>query len=212
MYCNSNKHGNLKYIINIGEILSMNINDKVLKPISDIIAPNLYILFVGYNPGIRSAETGYHYAGGSNRFWKLLYESGLTPYKLKPEESKKLLLFGFGSTNIVSRPTKSSAEITASEYKEGAFRLKKRITSISPRIVCYVGIGVYREFASAVLSIPKSKLVVAAGRQSMNIFDGSIDYVCSNPSGLNTIPYEKQLDCFKQLKELLEHVKQMERK
>ena len=30
----------------------------------------------GSIPGVRSAQTGHHFAGFSNRFWKLLYESG----------------------------------------------------------------------------------------------------------------------------------------
>jgi mismatch-specific thymine-DNA glycosylase len=45
----------------------------------DRIRPGLQILFVGINPGVRSATTGHHFAGFSNRFWKLLFESGLVP-------------------------------------------------------------------------------------------------------------------------------------
>ena len=47
-----------------------------LNPVPDIIADGLLILFVGYNPGLRSAAVGHHFAGGSNRFWKLLHDSG----------------------------------------------------------------------------------------------------------------------------------------
>jgi len=43
----------------------------------DRIRPGVRVLFVGINPGIRSATVGHHFAGPSNRFWKLLYESGL---------------------------------------------------------------------------------------------------------------------------------------
>ncbi|PKM81607.1 MAG: hypothetical protein CVU89_08930 [Firmicutes bacterium HGW-Firmicutes-14] len=39
------------------------------KPLPDIINSGLKILFIGYNPGLRSAEKGHHYAGRSNRFW-----------------------------------------------------------------------------------------------------------------------------------------------
>ncbi len=45
----------------------------------DRIAPGVRVLFVGINPGIRSAQTGHHFAGYSNRFWKLLFESKLVP-------------------------------------------------------------------------------------------------------------------------------------
>ena len=45
--------------------------------LKDRIAPGLRVLFVGINPGVRSAITGHHFAGYSNRFWKLLFESRL---------------------------------------------------------------------------------------------------------------------------------------
>jgi mismatch-specific thymine-DNA glycosylase len=47
------------------------------KRLIDRIGPEVRILFVGINPGLRSAATGHHFAGHSNRFWKLLFESKL---------------------------------------------------------------------------------------------------------------------------------------
>lgn len=34
----------------------------------DRIQPGLSILFVGINPGLKSAQVGHHFAGPSNRF------------------------------------------------------------------------------------------------------------------------------------------------
>lgn len=169
----------------------------------DVISDNLDILFVGYNPGMLSAQTGHHYANKTNRFWKLLYESGLTPFKLSPEEDHRLLEFGYGSTNIVQRPTKSASEITTSEFNEGSKRLADLIKKIKPKIVCFVGIGVYRAFAAYMLGISKNRLKITVGLQEKSLIKGVRDFVCSNPSGLNTIPYEKQLECFKKLRQLL---------
>ena len=45
----------------------------------DCVRPNTRVLFVGINPGIRSAAIGHHFGGYSIRFWKLLHESGLVP-------------------------------------------------------------------------------------------------------------------------------------
>jgi TDG/mug DNA glycosylase family protein len=42
--------------------------------LKDRIAPGLRVLFVGIIPGVRSAQIGEHFAGYSNRFWKLLTE------------------------------------------------------------------------------------------------------------------------------------------
>ena len=41
-----------------------------MQEVRDIIKPELAILFIGFNPGKRSAETGRHFAGHSNRFWR----------------------------------------------------------------------------------------------------------------------------------------------
>ena len=45
----------------------------------DRIGPDVRVLLVGINPGVRSAMLGHHFAGYSNRFWKLLHESRLVP-------------------------------------------------------------------------------------------------------------------------------------
>ena len=84
------------------------------------------ILFVGFNPSIRSGQTGHHYANPNNRFWKILFEAGLTERKYDPSEDFALLGLGFGFTNIVSRPTKGAADITKEEYKEGRKQLLQR--------------------------------------------------------------------------------------
>jgi double-stranded uracil-DNA glycosylase len=176
----------------------------IRQPLPDITAENLKVLFVGFNPGIESARAGHHYANRSNRFWRLLFESDLTPYRLKPEEDYKLPEFGFGSTNIVSRESKSASEITKSEYMEGSAILRQLIISLMPLFVCYVGYGVYKAFASGMLQIPENRITVVPGLQSSMLISGVKDYICSSSSGLNTIPYDTQLECFKELKKLIE--------
>jgi TDG/mug DNA glycosylase family protein len=56
----------------------------------DRIRPSPRVLFVGINPGMRSEAIGHHFAGYSNRFWKLLFESGLVPVFLKSEDDDRL--------------------------------------------------------------------------------------------------------------------------
>jgi TDG/mug DNA glycosylase family protein len=51
----------------------------VFPSLRDRIKPGVRVLFVGINPGIRSSLTGHHFAGFSNRFWTLLFESRLVP-------------------------------------------------------------------------------------------------------------------------------------
>lgn len=161
----------------------------------DVIDYDLKILFVGYNPSLRSAELGHHYAGRSNRFWQLLHRSGLTPVLLRPEQDMELLRYGYGSTNIVHRPTKTAAEITAEEYRAGRERLRETIKQYRPGIVCYVGIGIYRVFSR------RSK--VDWGLQAESVIPGVPDFVAPSSSGLNRMKFANQVKIYRDLKNLL---------
>jgi double-stranded uracil-DNA glycosylase len=165
-----------------------------MKEVPDIIAMHLKILFVGYNPGARSANIGHHFAGHSNLFWKLLHESGLTPQLIKPEEDASILQYGYGITNIVARPSRTAAEITKDEYFRGREILKEKLAFYKPRIACYEGIGVYKEFAG--------KKDVQCGQQSDSVVPGIIDFVVPSPSGLNRMLFSEQLAYYKTLQEL----------
>jgi TDG/mug DNA glycosylase family protein len=166
--------------------------------VRDIIAFDLKILFIGFNPGMRSAETGHHFAGYSNRFWKLLSLAGLTPRQLKPEEDILLLQYGFGITNIVDRPTRAAAEITKEEYREGRLNLQAKLELYQPKVAAYAGIGVYQEFA-------KLKSVVC-GAQQVGVVAGIIDFVLPSPSGLNRMILTDQLAYYQQLFHLAQSV------
>ena len=94
-----------------------------IPPLVDRIKPGVRVLFVGINPGVRSAISGHHFAGFSNRFWKLLYESKLVPEPLTFEDDDRLPEFGFGITNIVPRATPSISTLAPAEYVAGRLRL-----------------------------------------------------------------------------------------
>ena len=64
--------------------------------VPDIVAPGLKVLFCGINPGLRSAETGHHFAKPGNRFWTSLHGAGFTPRLLRPDEERELLGYGCG--------------------------------------------------------------------------------------------------------------------
>src|SRR5262245_60569146 len=114
----------------------------VLPPLKDRIAPGVRVLFVGINPGVRSALTGHHFAGFSNRFWKLLYESGLVPERLTYEHDDRLPEFHYGITNIVARPSASIATLEPAEYVAGRVRLRAKVRRHHPAIVALVGVTV----------------------------------------------------------------------
>jgi TDG/mug DNA glycosylase family protein len=48
------------------------------KPLPDIVAPGLSVVFCGLNPGLSAAASGHHFVGRSNRFWRTLHLAGFT--------------------------------------------------------------------------------------------------------------------------------------
>ena len=166
-----------------------------MEPIPDHIKTNLKILFVGFNPSIRSSETGWHYANPNNRFWKILHEAGLTPRKFLPEENNKLPGLGFGLTNIVARPTKEAAEISKDEYQKGALELKKKIKKYQPAAVCFVGKGVYQQYSK--------KRVIPWGEQNDPIIPGIAEFVAPSSSGLVRMKQDEIVEIYRGLHKYL---------
>jgi TDG/mug DNA glycosylase family protein len=147
-----------------------------LKPLNDLIKPDLNILFAGFNPSIYSAEIRHHFASPNNRFWTILYQAGITERKFHATEDEQLLDLGYGITSIVQRPTKAASEITKEEYVTGRENLIGKIRLYQPRIVCFVGKGVYLAFSG--------KKKSAWGVQTDQVVSGTIDFVAPSSSGL----------------------------
>ena len=160
----------------------------------DRIKPGVRVLFVGINPGVRSALTGHHFAGFSNRFWPLLFESGLVPERLTFEHDDRLPEFGYGITNIVPRPTPGIDTLTPAEFVDGRLRLTRKIRRYRPAIVAMVGVTVFRAM------FPARKDAVALGPQPERIGE-SLVFVLPNPSGRNAnFTYAEMLAAFRALK------------
>ena len=103
--------------------------------LTDRIGPGVRVLLVGINPGVRSAQTGHHFAGPSNRFWKLLYHSKLVPEPLTFVDDVRLPEWGLGITNVVARPSPGIDDLRPAEYLEGWRILEKKVERFRPAIV-----------------------------------------------------------------------------
>lgn len=146
------------------------------KTVSDVIAPNLQVLFCGINPGLYSGATGHHFARPGNRFWPALHAGGFTDRVLSPFEKHQLLDVGCGITNIVMRTTATAAELSEDEFRAGGRALRRKLTRYRPRFLAVLGIGAYR----AAFDAPHAAL----GLQPDAIGKTRI-WVLPNPSGLN---------------------------
>jgi len=165
-----------------------------LPPLRDRIAPGVKVLLVGINPGVRSSLTGHHFAGYSNRFWKLLFESRLVPERIGYEDDRRLPEWGFGITNIVARPTPGIDSLRPEEYVAGRRILLRKIRRYRPQIVAMVGVTVFRAiFAGRKTSVP-------IGLQPERLGEARV-FVLPNPSGRNAnYSYAEMLKAYKALR------------
>lgn len=170
-----------------------------MKGLPDYLDYNMKVLFVGYNPGERSANLGHHYAGRGNQFWRLLCDAGFTDRLYRPEEDSLLLAEGYGLTNLVGRPSKSSADLSPGEMREGAVDLRRKVEQYRPGLVCFLGKDVYRKYAGL-----KSTDKIGYGPvPEVNRIQSVKEFVAPNPSGRSTIPYSEKLLFFRSLKEII---------
>jgi TDG/mug DNA glycosylase family protein len=163
------------------------------RPVPDVIAPNLCVLFCGINPGLYSGATGHHFARPGNRFWPVLHRAGFTGRLLSPFEERGLLKHGYGITNIVNRTTAGASELSPAELKEGGRNLIEKVKQYTPKILAVLGIGAFRK----AFDRPKALL----GRQEERLGE-TIIWILPNPSGLNAHYQLKDLvEVFKELRE-----------
>ena len=112
--------------------------------LTDELAPNLHIMFVGSNPGMQTATTGFAYAHPTNLFYPLLHISGITSVKCYPNEYRTLVeRFGVGNTNIVTRPTKNASMLSKAEMEAGVAVIEEKARKYKPACVCLVGKSIW---------------------------------------------------------------------
>ena len=186
----------------------------------DRVRPPVKVLFVGINPGIRSAAIGHHFAGYSNRFWKLLFAARLVPEPIGPEDDRRLPEWGFGITNLVPRPTPGIDTLTLREYVDGERALRRKVRRWKPEIVAFVGVTLYRavfEKGTGVVlnrrtprekgtgvflndSAKKTPVPFSPCGLQRERFEGARVFVLPNPSGRNAnFSYTQMLAAFRLL-------------
>ncbi|WP_231605289.1 G/U mismatch-specific DNA glycosylase [Micromonospora sp. HK10] len=146
------------------------------KLLPDVVAPGLDVLFVGINPGLWSAATGWHFARPGNRFWPALHRGGFTPRQLHPSEQDELPRLGLGITNMVARASARADELAAAELVTGAELLAGKVERYRPRWVAVVGVTAYR--------IGFARPKAGFGEQPEPLGPARL-WVLPNPSGLN---------------------------
>lgn len=147
----------------------------------------LRLLIVGTNPSPWAAAVQAPFARPGNRFWKSLHAGGITETLvndsngLDHEDERMIAERGIGLTNIVSRPTSRSSELSREELRAGCARLVQRVCVLRPKVVAFTGITAFRtafQQPTAVLGL----------QDTTGIDDWPVDvqlWVVPDPSGLN---------------------------
>ena len=146
--------------------------------VPDLVGPGLRLLFVGINPSIMSAETGFHFAHPVNRFYPALRAAGILPDDvMTPEQAAPVLVErGVGITNLVARESVRADELGDDELRAGRSRLERFVREHAPRVVAVAGVTAYR----TAFGERRARL----GRQQDGIHGAEL-WVVPNPSGLN---------------------------
>jgi TDG/mug DNA glycosylase family protein len=161
--------------------------------LKDQIRPGVQILFVGINPGIRSAQLGHHFAGHSNRFWKLLYDARLVSEPLTYEEDWRLPEWRLGMTNIISRASAGIDVLSPEEYRGGMARLARKVRRYQPRLVALLGITIFRFLFPD--QDPRTLALTSVQLAGARVF------LLPNPSGRNAhYSYARMLEAFEDLR------------
>ena len=206
----NSKDANLGNFGNVGNFGNANVSDWSQLRLRDRIAPGVRVLFVGINPGVRSAVTGHHFAGFSNRFWKLLRESKLVPEPITYEADGRLVEWQLGITNLIARPSPGINDLRPAEYIEGWTILSRKIRRYKPAVVALVGVTLYRAILPLLPAVPAAERRTARlspdhvlGLRTETIHGARL-FVLPNPSGRNAnFSYDEMLEAFKSLKRYL---------
>jgi len=170
----------------------------ILPPLKDCVRPPVRVLFVGINPGVRSGTIGHHFAGYSNRFWKLLWDARFVPERLGPEDDWRLPEFGLGLTNLIPRTTPGIDTLTPGEYVAGERVLRRKVRRWRPKVVAFVGVTLFRVVFKRRPAEPISLGV------RPELFEGARVFVLPNPSGRNAnFSYSEMRAAFRSLRRLV---------
>jgi TDG/mug DNA glycosylase family protein len=110
----------------------------------DILQSNLKVIFCGTAAGTMSARLGAYYANPGNKFWRILYETGLTPRQLTPQEFPTLPQYGLGLTDLAQHTFGNDSDLRPTDFDVEAFRAK--MLRYAPRAIAFNSKRAAQEF------------------------------------------------------------------
>lgn len=135
-----------------------------MRTLPDLLRPGLDLVFVGINPGERSAQLGHYYGHRGNAFWRVLSASALVDDEVDPTDDRRLPAdCGIGFTDVVKRVVTDSTRVSNAELRASARAFERRIVYASPRAVCFTTTRAFD------VLFPRVRASGAWGRQPVDI-------------------------------------------
>lgn len=107
----------------------------------DRLKAGLKLVFCGTAAGRQSALQKAYYAHKQNKFWRTLYEVGLTPHLFQASEYSGLLRLGIGLTDIAKYAYGMDHQLPKGSLgHEAAEALRSRILEIRPRHLAFTSL------------------------------------------------------------------------
>jgi TDG/mug DNA glycosylase family protein len=105
--------------------------------LADVVEHGLDVIFCGSAAGARSARVGAYYANPQNKFWRTLYETGLTSRLLLPQEFVGVREFGLGLTDMAKQVSGSDASLPRNADTPG--RVRQLLREYRPAALAFNG-------------------------------------------------------------------------
>lgn len=168
----------------------------------DKLPKKMHTLFVGINPGVRSATIGHYFGGKNNLFWKLLHNSGIWPTPLTTEDDDKVVSAGFGFTDTCKRPTPGTDGLNKADFVNSKARILEIVREMRPSVVVFVSKTAFRAYMG------DATLDVNYGPQDGLSILGAKVYCLPSTSGASfkDTSYAAKLKHFKRFREFLAKV------
>lgn len=126
--------------------------------VPDVLQPCLTLVFCGTAPSRISAAHRAYYANPQNKFWRTLFQVGLTPRQLAPAEHRQVAEFGIGLTDLAKRHQGMDSALPVEAWRP--HELLEKLRRYRPRLLAFTS----KRGASETLGVGTGKLVY--GRQA----------------------------------------------
>ena len=151
--------------------------------VPDVLEAGLKVVFCGTALGRISAERQAYYANPGNFFWRTLYQTGLTPEWIKPQDYARVRDYGIGLTDLCKAHFGNDNQLPPDALDAAA--LREKIETYQPKILAFTS----KTGASVFLDRPTGR--IALGFQPERVGETRL-YVLPSPSGQARIFWNPQ--------------------